>query len=287
MEVFHTAKLFLASFLSVFFNSHDKFPFWRSRLTNSSMTSPAKTSGDDSSPRSLDTNGSRFASPSTAPTNYSPAETRGFAPVLESMYERLSVMGIGGNAAASSDDPFTENRSQAAYLSATAAPYQPVVRAPITELNATSTPERMPMHSRRQYSFPALGRTLNEHASFGSPSAAGSFNTPPGTASFNLPPGAASFNLQSSAGSFISQAAINELSNPQPSPRAKQSLAGFTSDPEAADGSAPLSRYICLSNVDAYDVDERNPRSRLAQFRQVRHPNFTHSFTTRLLLRSM
>jgi hypothetical protein len=237
---------------------------YRSSLTNRSMTSPPKMARDDSSPRSLNTDGSRFESPSTAPTNYSPAETRGFGPVLESMFDRFSGMTMSSKVAvAQTDDPFTDDRSQPAYLSATAAPYQPTIRAPITELNANSTPERMSKQNHLQFSLPALGRAMD--APFGSPSAAASFNLPS-----SIPP----FDMQTGTGSFKSQAAHNGVDNALTRPLQKQSASSFTSDPDGVEGSGTVSRYLCLSHVDPFDMDERNPRSRLAQFRQVRMPLF-------------
>jgi hypothetical protein len=249
------------------------------------MTSPAKMSRDESSPRSLDTNGSRFASPSTAPTAYSPAETRNFSSMnLQSMLvERFAGLATGSKTAEQPDDPFTENRSQPAYLSATAAPYQPTVRAPITELNKNSTPERLSTQTRHQYSLPALGRSLA--AALGSPSGAAPFNIPPNSTSFNLQSGGASFNLNSGTASLNAYVPINGADNASPKPSLmKQSLAPFTSDPEN-DGMVTNSRYLSLSNVDAYDIDERNPRSRLAEFRQVRPPS-ARSFHTSLITSS-
>jgi hypothetical protein len=234
------------------------------------MTSPPKTARDNSSPRSVDTDGSHFESPSTAPTNYSPTETRSFGLVLENMFDRLSGMAMSTKVAvAQSDDPFTDNRSQTAYLSATAAPYEPTARATIADLNATSTPERTVMQNHLQFSLPALDRAMD--ASFQSPSA---------TPTFNLPSSILSFNTQTDAASSVSHPTLNGVDNMLARPLLKQSAVAFTSDPDGVEGSDAVSRYLCLSNVDLFDMDERNPRSRLAQFRQVTLPFLTDSSTT-------
>jgi hypothetical protein len=225
-------------------------------LIDFSMTSPAKMSRDDSSPRSLDTNGSRFASPSTAPTMYSPIDTRGLDPISESMFEeRFARLGLVEHVDLPSDDPFIENGKQTGYLSAAAVPYHPV-RAPITELNATSTPDRMTRRTEVSYDVSFLDRNLSEQVPYGSLTTA------------------ASFNLQPSSASFHPRPAINSVENTLPSPNRvrKHSVAAFSSDPDdttSSDGTAPLSRYLCLGNVDAGDIDERNPRSRLRLFREV------------------
>jgi hypothetical protein len=270
------------------------------------MPSPAKVmrNGKDSSPDSQGTDGSQYASPSTAPTNYSPAETHDDIHSAAKLIHQLNFMSLtsGGRQTQTgqlSDDPFVDARS----LSATAAEYQPAlhaqaaqyhtatfrplaaqyqpahraqdsVRTSLAALNVDSTPDASSRTGRRVTLAPielinagvAAGELVSPHRLA---QKNGAVLTPVRETHFG------DDDLFSPTLQAQSSASMSPLS-----PRAKsQAIYGaFTSDPDIS-GSTAVTRYLALEHLDPIDADERHVSSKLPAFRQVRsiRLRFLHS----------
>ncbi|KAF2434752.1 hypothetical protein EJ08DRAFT_656977 [Tothia fuscella] len=255
------------------------------------MVSPAKKMrGEGSSPGSQGTDGSRYASPSTAPTMYSPAETRGDPHSANKLnHSDNLVRGMGFLNLSNSrqmqfdpplEDPFTDGIAQS--LPATAPEYQAGLRAQaleympatsfrtpignrsgISDLNVGSTPDGGTKSSRRlTLPIDMINASMSSNG-VGSPLR--QLQTGSGAA---LP----SPLRQTHLGDEVfftphTRHAIGPSAVLQ-SPRTRQmpTWGNFTSNP---DGTGPMTatRYLALENLDVTDADERDPRSKLPQFR--------------------
>jgi hypothetical protein len=217
------------------------------------MASPAKMARDDSSPRTQGSNGSHYASPSTLPSAYSPAETRNQGPqyatqglTLEELLNRINL-GAQSKAPAAqsftgSPDPFTGGRAQFTLQHSATAPN-------LLRPDAKSwEPARHSMHNLLEGSTP-------EHFSGG---------------------------RRNFTEEVVNQNARDQTARPSPeqatkaplspvSPRRSKVMSSectFTSDANIAE-SGTSTRYLALRNIDPKDADERTPGSRLIPFKQV------------------
>lgn len=202
------------------------------------MSTPQK--GRDDSPRSLATGGSvHYASPSTAATNFSPVDVRGNATdhLYQSLAGKMGELGLNNKASSHSlagEDPFVTD-ARRTNLSATAADYQPGVRASIAELTHSSVPEYPTSSNLRsaEKSFP-MGYTQYASASF------------PGSA-----PAVSPTRVRNS-GTSRAEIALTRK---------------FTADVRP-DGISSWSRYLALTGIDPDDADDRNSNSPLTRFRE-------------------
>jgi hypothetical protein len=202
------------------------------------MSTPQKVVRDDS-PRSLATGGSgHYASPSTAATNYSPVETRNVTDHLyQTLVGKMGDIGLSNKSSSQSmggEDPFVTD-ARRINLSATAADYQPGIRAPISELTHASIPE-----------YPTTSNMRSAEKSF--------------------PIGYAQYSSASFPGS-VASVSPTRVRNPGTA-RPELSLhRKFTTDVRP-DGVNSWTRYIALTGIDPEEADDRNPKGPLSRFRE-------------------